>query len=350
MNAIRMPSGVMLGPQLPQASTSASPVVSAASTSGGGVGDHRPHPRWLIRPRAAAATARAARAARARCCRAACARRSGQRASARCGPAGTGRAHGDRIGQRVPHPREQRPVELPDRGDGEVALPPVEHRVGHEAARRPLQHPLAAVRELQLGRHGGGELDEVVVEERHAGLETPGHRHLVDALHRVLDEHHGRVDAERGVDRGLGAVRGEPVVEEAAGRVVRREPSGVQQLAHRGPRAVGEHRGVRIRRRRRGPRRPAAGTTRSRRAPRPRPAPTARPSPTSRPARRGGRRRRSRGSPSARPSRRSPRRPRPAGGRWRPGSGGGRCRRRPPRGPSRRTRRRTRRPRPRSRC
>src|SRR4051794_36974930 len=68
-----------------------------------------------------------------------------------------------RRGERLAHELEVGPLEVHERGHGEVALRPVDDRVGHDAARRVLEDPLAVVGELELRRARGGELDEVVV-------------------------------------------------------------------------------------------------------------------------------------------------------------------------------------------
>ena len=68
-----------------------------------------------------------------------------------------------------------------------------------------LEHALAVLRGLELGRAGGRQLDQLVVEERDPALEAPRHRHVVDAFDRVVDQHHGGVQAQRAVDAGLRA-------------------------------------------------------------------------------------------------------------------------------------------------
>ena len=72
----------------------------------------------------------------------------------------------------------------------EVALLAVDDLGREDPPAGVLEHALATLGELQLGRAGGGQLDELVVEERHARLQAPGHRHVVHALDRVVDEHH----------------------------------------------------------------------------------------------------------------------------------------------------------------
>ncbi len=152
--------------------------------------------------RAPAARARAARAARARSRRGSCGARSGS-ASIASTVAGS-KSPRSRAAREVSASRdelEHRPFEDGQRGHGEVALRPVDHRVGHDAARGALEHALAAVGELELGRDPRRELDQVVVEERRPRLQPVRHRHRVDALDRVLDEHQLGVDPQRPVDR-----------------------------------------------------------------------------------------------------------------------------------------------------
>src|SRR3546814_12898680 len=83
------------------------------------------------------------------------------------------------------------------------------HLARYHAAGRLLQDPLAGPADLQFGRNPAGELDELMVEEGHARLEAPGHGHVVDPLHRVVDEHDGGVEPQRLVGAGLGAGAGE---------------------------------------------------------------------------------------------------------------------------------------------
>ena len=58
------------------------------------------------------------------------------------------------------------------------------------------------------GGHIARQLDEIVVQEWHSPLEPPGHRHVVDALDGIVDQHDLRVQPQRGVDRGIGTRRG----------------------------------------------------------------------------------------------------------------------------------------------
>ena len=77
-----------------------------------------------------------------------------------------------------------------------------------------LSTPLPLMRGLELRRAGGGQFDQLVVEERHPALQTPRHRHVVDALDRVVHQHHGGVEPQRAVDAGCRARAGEVLGDE----------------------------------------------------------------------------------------------------------------------------------------
>src|SRR3546814_14529236 len=79
------------------------------------------------------------------------------------------------------------------------------HLARYHAAGRLLQDPLAVPADLQFGRNPAGELDELMVAEGHARLEAPGHGHVVDPLHRVVDEPDGGVEPQPLLGPGLGA-------------------------------------------------------------------------------------------------------------------------------------------------
>ena len=72
---------------------------------------------------------------------------------------------------------------------------------------------------LNSGRHPGRQLDQFMVEEGDAGFQAPGHGHVVDPLHRVVDQHDRGVHAQGLVDAKLGAVLGEMVGDEFAAGV-----------------------------------------------------------------------------------------------------------------------------------
>ena len=78
---------------------------------------------------------------------------------------------------------------------------------------------------LELRWAGGGQFDEVVIEERHSALQTPRHRHVVDALDRIVDQHHRGVQPQRAVDSGLGAGAGEVLGDELPARIALGEVS-----------------------------------------------------------------------------------------------------------------------------
>ena len=104
------------------------------------------------------------------------------------------------------------------------------------------------------GGTGGGQLDEFVVEERDPALETPGHRHVVDALDRVVDQHDGGVEPQCAVDAGLGAGAGEVLGDELPARialgevVVRDECGDAAEVAVEERGAIAGHRAVERRR------------------------------------------------------------------------------------------------------
>ena len=128
----------------------------------------------------------------------------------------------------VAHQIEVRPFEMRQRRHREVALGAVDDLRGDHLPGGLLEHALAVMCDLQLGRAGGRQFDEFVIEERHPAFQTPGHRHVVDALDRVVHQHHRGIEAQRPVDSGLGAVPGEVVGDEllaqiALGEVVLRD-------------------------------------------------------------------------------------------------------------------------------
>ncbi len=130
---------------------------------------------------------------------------------------------------------------MPDRRDREIALGPVDDRSRHDRTADSLEHSLAARRELQLGRTGRRELDELVIKERGTRLQTGSHGHIVNPLDGIFHQHDHRVDAQRRVQRagrtGLGEVGGDE----------RRADIGVKQVVRldhgldRAVRPVREH-------------------------------------------------------------------------------------------------------------
>src|SRR3954469_1079461 len=87
-----------------------------------------------------------------------------------------------RVGrQRVAHQVEDLPLEMGDRGHREIALRPVDDLGRDDPAADRLEHALAAVGQLELGRAGGGQLHEGVVEEREAGTRA-SRPHAMDML------------------------------------------------------------------------------------------------------------------------------------------------------------------------
>jgi hypothetical protein len=89
-----------------------------------------------------------------------------------------------------------------------------------------LSTPLAAVRSLELGRALRAQLDQLVVEEGHAGLEAEGHGRVVDPLHRVVDEHHLGVERSARSSGVSGAGPREVLLDEAPALVAVGVPLG----------------------------------------------------------------------------------------------------------------------------
>jgi len=87
-------------------------------------------------------------------------------------------------------------VELHERRDREVALRPVDDVRRKDGPGEVLDDPFATAGDEEFVGAGHRQLDELMVEERHPGLEAERHGHVVDPLHRVLDEHHPAVDAQ----------------------------------------------------------------------------------------------------------------------------------------------------------
>src|SRR6476660_7453748 len=77
-----------------------------------------------------------------------------------------------------------------------------------------LSTPLPSCAVLSAGGQVAGQLDQLVVEEGHPALQAPRHRHVVDALDRVVHQHHGRVEPQRAVDARRGACTGEVLGDE----------------------------------------------------------------------------------------------------------------------------------------
>ena len=63
---------------------------------------------------------------------------------------------------------------------------------------------LALAAQLEGGRHGRGQLDQLVVEKGHARFQAPGHGHVVHALDRVVGDEHRRIHAQYLVDEFVG--------------------------------------------------------------------------------------------------------------------------------------------------
>ena len=109
--------------------------------------------------------------------------------------------------QRVDH-RRQRPAQPRADRRFEAVLRPIDDGFRDAPLEQPAQQVLApAVLQLQARRHRGGELEQLVIEQRLARLERHGHAHPVDLGHDVVDQVGLHVDVQRAVERILRRAR-----------------------------------------------------------------------------------------------------------------------------------------------
>ena len=94
---------------------------------------------------------------------------------------------------------------------------------GSKSARHGLEGILAPIAQLELRRAAGGQLHQLMIEEGHAGLQPPGHGHVVHPLDRVVHDQGGHVHAQ---DRVQDLVR--------AGSARSRDQAGAVILAAEG--------------------------------------------------------------------------------------------------------------------
>ncbi len=111
-------------------------------------------------------------------------------------------AAGARLEQ-LPHARQKRPAHVLERGNGKVALGPVDHGIGKHPARDGLERKLAACLQAQFGWHAGGQLDQRAVEEGYAQFQRMRHRQVVNAFDRVVDDQGGHVQPQHLVEKGV---------------------------------------------------------------------------------------------------------------------------------------------------
>src|SRR3954462_14053095 len=90
---------------------------------------------------------------------------------------------------------------------------------------------LAASAHFQIGRNARRQLYKLMVKEWNATLEAPGHRHVVDALYRVVDEHDLLVKLQRLLDGAAAALR-EEVFDKLAAVVAIVHVRRMQRLSH----------------------------------------------------------------------------------------------------------------------
>ena len=179
----------------------------------------------LDRRRARAAGTRRARA-RASPARAGGSRLPRGRRASRTPPArprpGRGRARRrvrGRAGRSSTSAPPSAPTQLPTASLKKPRLRFVEHEVRHVAARGEPQHVLALEpAHLVPRRDARAQLDQLVVEERHAHLERAGHRGAVEVGEHVVHQAEPRVQVERGLERRGARGAGQPAVENAPPR------------------------------------------------------------------------------------------------------------------------------------
>ena len=94
-------------------------------------------------------------------------------------------------------PRSHSPI-----GASNPCFGPIDDRLRHAALEQPPQQILAApVFQLQRRRHGRGELEQLVIEQRLARFERHRHAHPVDLGHDVVDQIRLHVHVQRAVER-----------------------------------------------------------------------------------------------------------------------------------------------------
>ncbi|MNO50300.1 hypothetical protein D3C76_406710 [compost metagenome] len=122
----------------------------------------------------------------------------------------------------------------------EVTLLAVDHLMRDHPSRRLLEHLLAAVGQLEAGGNACRQFHQAVIEERRTRLQAPGHGHVVHTLDRVVDQHHGAVQAQRLVHGSRCAGTREVFAHEVAGSVGFQQPGGLHGVAVFGVAAVEE--------------------------------------------------------------------------------------------------------------
>src|SRR5918998_4595230 len=96
--------------------------------------------------------------------------------------------------ERVFHELQVRTFEVLEGRDREVALGTVYDLRRDHPSGRLLQDALAPLRQFQLRWACSGQLDQLVVEKGYAGLQAPGHGHIIYPLHGIVDQHYLGVD------------------------------------------------------------------------------------------------------------------------------------------------------------
>src|SRR5882672_12579558 len=110
-----------------------------------------------------------------------------------------------------------RPGEPAGQGNGETDFATVDGLAGDVALGEPLENDLRAQSaDLQVLRQARGELDQLVIEERHAGLDAGPHAHPVALDQDVVDQSGMNVAIEEAVESGAAVAAIDDFVERAS--------------------------------------------------------------------------------------------------------------------------------------
>src|SRR5438093_12738353 len=142
-----------------------------------------------------------------------------------------------------------RPGEPAGQGNGETDFAAVNGLAGNVALGEPLENDLRAqAADLQVLRQTRGELDQLVIEERHAGLDAGSHAHPVAFDQDVVHQSGMDVAIEEAVESIAAVAAIDDLVERLG------EPAVSDLVSHR----VGKHAGLELRVEASVPRREAA--------------------------------------------------------------------------------------------
>src|SRR3954447_24644563 len=90
--------------------------------------------------------------------------------------------------------RKKRPVQKAQGRDREIPLWTVDHLRGKKTSCGLLQNVFAATSDFEFCWYVRSQLDELMVEKRHPRFQPKRHRHVVDPLDRIINQHNLAVD------------------------------------------------------------------------------------------------------------------------------------------------------------